>query len=91
MWCVYVADCDQANSRSFRASKFAGDITLYKFFRKNVPFPVVYAALAVAQGDMHGWGRDNRIAFDASKGQRRTIDGYYGEGECVRLSLVVLM
>ena len=54
-------------AKTFRAAKFADDLTAYKNFESSTANAQITESLHELQDDVHEWGRCNRVTFDPSK------------------------
>ena len=68
LWNVFFEPVDGVILRkTFRVAKFADDLSAYKNFEASRSNAEIKAELASVQSDVHGWGIQNRVAFDRGK------------------------
>ena len=64
---------------------FADDLTVHSYFPTTTQNSAIFAALEETQHEVHRWGQQNRVIFDASKEFHNVLHPSQGEGEIFRM------
>jgi len=68
LWNAFFGDVRHpAKSTGGREAKFADDLNVFQEFDRLQPVCDVQATLEKCRGNVHKWGKVNRVSFDASK------------------------
>ena len=68
MWNAIFGDVRHpAKNTGVREAKFADDLNVFQEFDRMQSVSEVQATLEKCRGNVHKWGKANRVIFDASK------------------------
>jgi len=91
LWNVFFRPVDEPiRACRFKGAKFADDLTAYKNFDAHVPNEAIKHELKECQHDVHTWGVQNRVTFDAGKEHFCILHKLHYEGEAFKLLGVLL-
>ena len=86
LWNLFFKDVTEpASSFGGTPSVFADDLSAFKQFDKNIENAEILRELHVYRTRVHKWGRQNRVAFDASKEHLVVLHPVHGEGDHFKL------
>ena len=86
LWNLFFQDVTEpASSFGGTPSVFADDLSAFKQFDKNIENAEILRELHVCRTRVHKWGRQNRVAFDASKEHLVVLHPVHGEGDHFKL------
>ena len=74
-----------ATARGGEETLFADDLTVHCYFPSATRNSAIFVALEETQEEVHRWGHQNRVIFDASKEFHSVLHPSQGEGEIFRL------
>ena len=82
LWNVHFADVTVSATRDgFRETKVADDLSCDKEYDKKATDNDIFTDLRRCQANVHQWGVQNRVQFDAKKEEMKILHGQRGCGE----------
>ena len=88
LWNVFFADVAiPAGCTGGNEAMFADDLNVFQLFERELPTESIIQKLSHCRNKVHGWGRMNRVSFDAKKEHLAIIhpDKKFQHGEGFRL------